>query len=556
MTSIVGPRPNPNQIINRPQHSPEFVNNSPLGRPKPYDINAVAGLPGFIDNMPAAQSGVAAPMSAADLYSTIGRQGEQAGLDYWNSQIASQGIDAVRNSFAAAGADTANIATAVNSGFYDTGYQTGDNPYQQGNAINLSDYAKNISANNNAINRSYNTYDSRNNTIEEELALDPNAITNNPAPQGGPPIGLIGAEQALRGGLTGGIDAVTQGLNTGRADIGAGIDLFNNYTGQGNAALNLMGAQSGAQGQAAQQEAFNNYSMSPEQQYLREQGERAILRNQAAIGGLGGGNVQQELQRQGMGLAQQDYANQYNRLAGLSELGMQGSTSQANLRNALGDMSYQGGNALGNMAYQGGSALGTLAYKGGSEVGNMAYGTGNTLAAGRTRAGELIGQNITNTTSALGNIINQQGAGVADLTGTQSGNLAEIIGTAAAQMGLSQQQLAGLLSGVQMQMGSMVSGLPAVGQNSSGMDNLGKYADTAATVYAMSDKRLKTNIVKVGVVGRHNLYTWDWTEKGKEIADPKQPRIGVMAQEAMKLNPEAVVMGAEGYLKVKYSELT
>ena len=235
---------------------------------------------------------------------------------------------------------------------------------------------------------------------------------------------------------------------------------------------------------------------------------------------------------------------------------MQGSTSQANLRNALGDMSYQGGNALGNMAYQGGSALGTLAYKGGSEVGNMAYGTGNTLAAGRTRAGELIGQNITNTTSALGNIINQQGAGVADLTGTQSGNLAEIIGTAAAQMGLSQQQLAGFLSGVQMQMGSMVSGLPAVGQNSTGMENLGKYADTAATVYAMSDKRLKTNIVKVGVVGRHNLYTWDWTEKGKEIADPKQPRIGVMAQEAMKLNPEAVVMGKEGYLHVKYSELT
>jgi len=52
------------------------------------------------------------------------------------------------------------------------------------------------------------------------------------------------------------------------------------------------------------------------------------------------------------------------------------------------------------------------------------------------------------------------------------------------------------------------------------------------------------------------LYTWDWTEKGSEIADPQQPRIGVMAQEAMKLNPEAVVMGDHGYLQVKYSELT
>ena len=542
MTSIVYPRPNPNQIINRPQHSPEFVNNSPLGRPKPYDINAVAGLPGFIDNMPAAQSGVAAPMSAADLYGTIGRQGEQAGLDYWNSQIASQGIDAVRNSFAAAGSDTANIATAVNSGFYDTGYQTGDNPYQQGNAINLSDYAKNISANNNAINRSYNTYDSRNNTIEEELALDPNAITNNPAPQGGPPIGLIGAEQALRGGLTGGIDAVTQGLNTGRADIGAGIDLFNNYTGQGNAALNLMGAQSGAQGQAAQQQAFNNYRMSPEQQYLREQGERAVMRNQAAIGGLGGGNVQQELQRQGMGLAQQDYANQYNRLAGLSALGMEGSGVQANLQNALGDM----------------------AYRGGENVGNMAYGTGNSLATGRTRAAENIAGNLDRTTSALSTLYNQQGAGMSDLIGTQSGNLANIIQQAGMQAGLSQQQLGQLLAGIETTQATQVAGLPGVPADSSGMSNLAKLAEaggTAATAYlaatgGTSDKRLKTNIVKVGVIGRHNLYTWDWTEKGKEIADPEQPRIGVMAQEAMKLNPEAVVMGAEGYLKVKYSELT
>ena len=505
-------------------------------------------------------------MNAQELYSTIGRQGEQAGLDYWNSQIASQGIDAVRNSFAAAGSNTGNIATAVNSGFYDTGYQTGDAGYQAGGVINPSSYAQNLGANANVLNTNYDMYDTRG-QVEEDLARS-----------GEPRTGLLGSEDALQSGLNAGVTAVTQGVNTGRGDINTGvntgrgdintginigrgdlttgIDYFNNYTGQGNAALNLMGAQSGAQGQAAQQQAFNNYSMSPEQQYLREQGERAVLRNQAAIGGLGGGNVQQELQRQGMGLAQQDYANQYNRLAGLSELGMQGSTSQANLRNALGDMSYQGGNALGNMAYQGGSALGTLAYKGGSEVGNMAYGTGNTLAAGRTRAGELIGQNITNTTSALGNIINQQGAGVADLTGTQSGNLVAVIQNAATQMGLSQQQLASLLSGVQMQMGGMVSGLPAVGQNSSGMDNLGKYAETAATVYAMSDKRLKTNIVKVGVVGRHNLYTWDWTEKGKEIADPEQPRIGVMAQEAMKLNPEAVVMGAEGYLKVKYSELT
>ena len=460
MSSIVGPRPNPNQIINRPQHSPEFVNNSPLGRPKPYDINAVAGLPGFIDNMPAAQSGVAAPMSAADLYGTIGRQGEQAGLDYWNSQIASQGIDAVRNSFAAAGSNTGNIATAVNSGFYDTGYQTGDAGYQAGGVINPSSYAQNLGANANVLNTNYDMYDTRG-QVEEDLARS-----------GEPRIGLLGSEDALQSGLNAGVTAVTQGVNTGRGDINTavntgrgdintginmgrgdlttGIDYFNNYTGQGNAALSLMGAQSGAQGQAAQQQAFNNYSMSPEQQYLREQGERAVLRNQAAIGGLGGGNVQQELQRQGMGLAQQDYANQYNRLAGLSALGMEGSGVQANLQNALGDM----------------------AYRGGENVGNMAYGTGNSLANGRTRAAENIAGNLDRTTSALSTLYNQQGAGMSDLIGAQSGNLASIIQQAAMQMGLSQQQLAQLLSGTQTGMATQVAGLPGVPANSSGWQNV------------------------------------------------------------------------------------
>ena len=511
---------------------------------------------------------LAPAMNAESLYGTIGRQGEQAGLDYWNNEIATRGIDAVRQSFAAAGQNTDAITTAVNSGFYDTGYQTGDTGYQAGGIINPSAYAQNLGADANVLNTNYDMYDTRG-----QAAADA-------ARSGEPRIGLLGSEDALRAGLNAGVTAVTQGVNTGRADIGtgvntgradigagvntgradlgAGINYFNNYTGQGNAALNLMGAQSGAQGQAAQQAAFNNYNMSPEQQYLREQGERSVLRNAAATGGLGGGNVQQELQRQAMGLAQQDFANQYNRLGGLSDLGMQGSAAQAGLQSELGNMSYQGGNALGNMSYGGGQALGTLAYKGGSEVGNMAYGTGNTVAAGRTRAGELIGQNVNNTASALSALINQQGAGVGDTVGAGSGNIATILQTAGTQMGLSQQQIGQLLAGVQTSMGAQVSGLPKVGANSGGskMDNLMKAGQTAAQIYSFSDKRLKTNIVKVGVIGRHNLYTWDWTEKGSEIADPQQPRIGVMAQEAMKLNPEAVVMGDHGYLQVKYSELT
>jgi len=450
------------------------INNRLAGNINPnfIDGNKFSGLPnslprtgsgitGFIDEtgmkehqdrVRMGQAPQTAPaVSAQSLYDTIGRQGEQEGLDYWNNEIATRGIDAVKNSFAAAGADTANIATAVNSGFYDTGYQTGDAAYQQGNAINLSDYAKNIGANNNAVNRSYNSYDTRNNTIEEELALDPNVVNTAPLPQqSGPPTGLIGSEDALRRGLIGGVAGITEGVNTGRADINTGINLFNNYANQGNAALNLMGAQSGAQGRTAQQTAFDNFVTSPEQKYLQEQGERAVMRNQAAIGGLGGGNVQQELQRQAMGLAQQDFANQYNRLGGLSDLGMQGSGVQANLQNALGDMAYGGG----------------------LNAGNMAYGTGNNLASGRTRAGEQIAGNLERTTSALSTLYNQQGAGMADMIGGQSSNLANIIQNAAQTMGLSQQQLGQLTSAIETGMATQIAGLPSVPANSSGWQNV------------------------------------------------------------------------------------
>lgn len=57
-------------------------------------------------------------------------------------------------------------------------------------------------------------------------------------------------------------------------------------------------ALSGALGPEAQQEAVNAFQMSPGQQWLQDQQEQALLRNTAAIGGLGGGNVRTALQQQ------------------------------------------------------------------------------------------------------------------------------------------------------------------------------------------------------------------------------------------------------------------
>ena len=353
----------------------------------------------------------------------------------------------------------------------------------------------------------------------------------------------------------------------GRRDFATAQEYYDQFANSGNRAFQQMADYTGASGVDAQQAAYDAYRASPGQNYLVQQAEQASLRNAAATGGLGGGRVQQELQTQAMGLAQQDFANSFDRLGRIADVGQQATSAQSGIQQQMGANTINQGNNLANLQTQSGAAIAgnqfgsginmaNVASTAGNNAANSIMNTGQLLSGGRTRAGEQIATNLTNQANIMANTVNQQGAGLADLTGVNAGQLGSLLGGAGENQALSQQQLAQLLAGLSTAQISAVAGAAGVGQDSSGADNAAKLAQTAATIYAMSDERLKTNIVKVGVIGRHNLYTWDWTEKGQEIADPKQPRIGVMAQEAMKLNPEAVVMGKEGYLQVKYSELT
>ena len=87
------------------------------------------------------------------------------------------------------------------------------------------------------------------------------------------------------------------------------------------------------------------------------------------------------------------------------------------------------------------------------------------------------------------------------------------------------------------------------GANSNFTQTLGKFAGL------FSDSRLKESITKVGQVNKDiGLYTWKWNEKGKELAG-NNPEFGVLAQEVMKTMPEAVLLAADGYYKVDYSQL-
>ena len=70
-----------------------------------------------------------------------------------------------------------------------------------------------------------------------------------------------------------------------------------------------------------------------------------------------------------------------------------------------------------------------------------------------------------------------------------------------------------------------------------------------------SDIRLKKNITPVGSQAGVNFYTWDWNEAGENVAHEGQPRFGVMAQELEATHPDLVVIGDDGYRRVKYDEL-
>jgi hypothetical protein len=254
--------------------------------------------------------------------------------------------------------------------------------------------------------------------------VTPNATTNPNAPQ----YGLSGAENALQQGLAGGTAAINQGVSQAGQTLSP-------YTLGGNAAFSQQANLTGANGAAAQQTAYDNYQESPGQAYLRSQGEKAIMRNAAATGGTGGGNVLQELQRHGIGLAAQDFQNSFDRLGSLSDKG-----------------------------YNASQSLSGVQANAGNNIGQMQYGTGANVGSARTRAGEQIANSMTTTSSNLANLLNQQGSDMNATVGTGTSNQANAIMQAGLQAGLSQEQMAQLIASINSGQSTSYSGQPAVGQ--------------------------------------------------------------------------------------------
>lgn len=231
-----------------------------------------------------------------------------------------------------------------------------------------------------------------------QIPGQPQAIAPVQQPFGGgiPQTGVIGAESVIRQGTREALGVLGGGIGQAREDISAG--------GQG---IENQAALAGLRGPEAQAAAFQNFQQSPGQQFLQEQAERATTRQAAATGGLGGGNVLRELQRQAIGLAQQDFSNQFQR-------GQQ----------VLGSQQLQGSN-LANLASQQGQ-LG---------AGLISGATGQ-LGGQRFAAGQQLAQAATGTAANLANLQQQLGQGISGITGQGLTNLANLLsgtGQASAQ---------------------------------------------------------------------------------------------------------------------------
>ncbi|HEY2616157.1 MAG TPA: hypothetical protein VGI78_02355 [Acetobacteraceae bacterium] len=135
-------------------------------------------------------------------------------------------------------------------------------------------------------------------------------------------------------------------VNTGGQALGATADLL------------------GLNGPAAASAAMANFQQSPGYQWQLQQGLRGVDAGAAAQGMLRSGATMKAEETYGQGLANQDFTNYYNRLAGLSTLGQNAAAGGASTAQTGASLAQGAGNTqssiYGNLASGLGSTVNGL----------------------------------------------------------------------------------------------------------------------------------------------------------------------------------------------------
>jgi hypothetical protein len=114
----------------------------------------------------------------------------------------------------------------------------------------------------------------------------------------------------------------------------------------------------GADGQQTGQADFSNFFQSPDYEFARGEGLKALEFSNAAKGQLNSGNNMRDLVSFGQGLATQNFGNYFNRLLQLSQLGSNAAAGQAEQIGNQGQAKASGIIGSANAINQGLSSFG------------------------------------------------------------------------------------------------------------------------------------------------------------------------------------------------------
>ena len=267
--------------------------------------------------------------------------------------------------------------------------------------------------------------------------------------------------------------------------------------------------------------------------------DRAI--SQGAFGGSRGRIAQEELARatgrgaaeavgalrsQGFGRAQdaarQSFEAQQGRQAGLANL----QSGLAGQQAALGGQQAALGQGIAGLGQQGQGMLGSQINML-NQLGAQGQATQQAALSRQFGAAQQLAQEP----------LQRLQQGQALLAGSPMGGISGGTGTSAYQRGVYQQPT-GLGQAIGAA-GTIMTGLGALGYSP----------------FGSSDADLKENITKIGELEPGiGWYTWDWNDKAKDIGAETEPSEGLLAQEVLKVKPEAVVV-KDGYYAVDYSKV-
>lgn len=171
-------------------------------------------------------------------------------------------------------------------------------------------------------------------------------------------------------------NAASKAANSQQAAAQAGIDeqdkqfqqvqqLLSPYVNAGNGALTAQQNLIGLNGSSAQQDAINQLQQNPAYTSALAAGNRNILSNASATGGLRGGNTQAALGQYAPQLLAQMIQQQYSNLGGLSSLGQNAAAGVGNAgmqtgNNVTGLLGQIGASQAGNSLAQGAAGSGIL----------------------------------------------------------------------------------------------------------------------------------------------------------------------------------------------------